>query len=322
MQSALTDAFAFETILYQKALDRLTNACFQSNESIRLSRKDVESSLENKPIRPEKKRINESAEEDHPPPKRKQPKRRKIEPSAYEVKTPGGKGTFERIGSKVPAPLQELNYSFPVLVNNRKMNCLMGNIINLLHYLGHYEGEVRTSLSITPISPDLPDISKILKRCGFQIINLPGHLGIRDLDEIIRQIHLPLIISGKVYGSNIEHVIGVTPFRNAMTAVNHPSSLDHHIIDGAHPFRMPMKYSIENLHWCYFQFVQMRCGFFIYPGRSRSEVENSWLSRSSLTPICLFPRRKNLPPWVQSLNIITAPFESYVSKLKHIIRNK
>ena len=134
-------------------------------------------------------------------------------------------------------------------------NCLFGNTINLLDYLGHLD-ESRSR-----------GINEVILHAQW----LWSGMYCRNMDTVywvslvfwcsqnwkfFECLSLPMLINVKLKGIQVEHVVGIAPYKSSMNVKIH-----YHLIDVAHPKRKPMEFTSQNLDWCFDEFKKIHSGF-------------------------------------------------------------
>ena len=147
-QLSLGHAYCEGTPSHQKAMEKITNACFLDSECtsqlLRLGKR---------------------------PPK-KAPKKGP-EPKGCAVAVTQG-----RIPAVIPYSVK-----LPVVVKASVWNCLAGNTANLLHTIGHYDGQMDQMMTLLQNngSPFTFGSLKNALRENYQIINTPKKMGFAAL---------------------------------------------------------------------------------------------------------------------------------------------
>ena len=321
-QHVIWSAFCDGSIPQGKALEKVTNACFQAGS------KDVAMTLWNK--------TTESLSKSTTSQKRRQPKQ-----DCISMNVESNEGASLPVNTSPPECLHR-SAKFPVQVHRLLWNCALGNAANLMNAIGHYDETMKTMLLSACWQENRSDscgstdyerltcnrpsfrLLHILKKGGYTTIRLPFGLDYEALTYWIKEVSLPILISLKIAGEDFEHVIGLCPYRSTPGG-----NVQFQIIDGTHPSMRPIEYSLCNLEWCCGgQFTTTTSGFLFLPGRKRTQN----LIKSSCYPmnmgndtsfssysVCLDAKAGNeYKVW----NVVTENISAYESRAKKMTSAK
>lgn len=259
-QVAMSISFLYGTIPFMKAMERMTNPCFQDKNFAKVMKgKHVEQDPDEFRVEFESAKTSEHA---------RKTSRVRVLNNTQVFKPPEGCAPDYQYSP----PVVNSSILFPIRVTRDKLNCAFGNTVNLLTYINHFNTDLKqTLLNLKARSGGccLREIRNCIIDCGYDTFTLPSISTYSVLQTFVTESGIPMLVSLELNFRTFTyyHVIGISPFISSET-----SQVEYHIIDGAHPQMKAMKLSQENIDWCCgeeISFKKVACGFAFVPGKKR-----------------------------------------------------
>ena len=181
--------------------------------------------------------------------------------------------------------------------------------------------------SISPLVSKSPigSLKEALRKSNYQIINTPKRMDFVALSTLMRNACLPMFVSLELkFGvTSYEHVIGICPNKPADGGVT-----QFFIIDGAHPQRKAIEFSLDNLHWCCGGtngFSVVSEGFLLCPSpKLTKDVVTLWSSKYKTKEdikragfcVCLGKNKVKIPEHMRTLNVVCRTIEEAIAIVK------
>jgi len=169
-------------------------------------------------------------------------------------------------------PVVHSSILLPIQVTREKLNCAIGNTVNLLTYINHFNTGLRQRM--LPLGAQTKvcqffEIQTLIKACGYDVFAIPLITTFTELESFVTQMGIPVLINLELKFRFVTfgHVIGISPYKSS-----EGSQIEYHIIDGAHPEMKAMHFNKENIDWCCGNDLKLKKineGFGFVPGRKR-----------------------------------------------------
>ena len=169
-------------------------------------------------------------------------------------------------------PVVHSSVMLPIQVTREKLNCAIGNAVNLLTYVNHFNTGLRQRM--LPLVAQTKvcqfyEIQTLIKACGYDVFALPSITTFSELESFVTQMGIPILINLELKFRFVTfgHVIGISPYK-----LSEGNLIEYHIIDGAHPEMKAMHFNKENIDWCCgndLKLEKINEGFGFVPGRKR-----------------------------------------------------
>ena len=260
----MSTSFLYGTIPFMKAMERMTNPCFQDKDFAKVMKgKHVEQDPDE--FRAEFK----SAETSEHARKTSRVRTTRV---LYNIEVFKAPRDGYAPDYQYSPPVVNSSILFPVRVTREKLNCAFGNTVNLLTYINHFNTDLKRTLLILKAQLGgccLREIRNCIIDCGYDTFTLPSISTYSVLQKFVTESGIPMLVSLELNFRTFTyyHVIGISPFISSET-----SQVEYHIIDGAHPQMKAMKFSQENIDWCCgeeISFTKIEFGFAFVPGKKR-----------------------------------------------------
>lgn len=146
-------------------------------------------------------------------------------------------------------------------------------------------------------------------------MNIPCFLTYQELTAFVQNLNLPMLINVRLQGYQVEHVVGIAPYKSSAT-----HNVEYHLIDGAHPQRQPMEYSHQNLNWCFDGLEKIISGFCFVPlaARSFKIVKSIGLKSREENPVCLY-NVPGIPVDYAVRNVVTKDVSGFIACSKSLV---
>ena len=278
-QLSLGHAYCEGTPSHQKDMEKITNACFLeascTSPVLRLGKRSPKNTPNKGP-----------------------------EPKGCAVAITQG-----RIPTVIPYSVK-----LPIVVKASLWNCLAGNTANLLHTIGHYDGQMDQMMKLLQNNGSHFNFGSLKNalRENYQVINTPKKMDFVALSTSMRNVCLPMLVSLELnVGAFYEHVIGICPSKP-----RDGGETQFFIIDGAHPQLQAIEFSLDNLNWCCGGsncFSVVNEGFFLCPRPKRTKsIVSRWSSKYKTKEdiemagvcVCLGVDKVKIPEHMRALNTV------------------
>ncbi len=263
-QVAMSTSFLYGTIPFMKAMERMTNPCFQDKDFAKVMKgKHVEQDPDEFRVEFKSSETSEHA---------RKTSRVRTTRVLYNIEVFKAPGEGYAPDYQYSPPVVNSSILFPVRVTREKLNCAFGNTVNLLTYINHFNTDLKRTLLILKAQLGgccLREIRNCIIDCGYDTFTLPSISTYSVLQTFVTESGIPMLVSLELNFRTFTyyHVIGISPFISSET-----SQVEYHIIDGAHPQMKAMKFSQENIDWCCgeeISFTKIEFGFAFVPGKKR-----------------------------------------------------
>lgn len=351
LQNAVSIAFFHGTVPHQKAMEKVTNVCFQEGSSedgfslkLRTREKHSQSEeVDNVKVFDETSQVRDVRKRRHTTQSnslgvdngrgdgttqvldRRKRRRKSQVNSSYPIVSVQNIGCNTTKGHRMPASIQA-SLELPIRVELSKWNCAIGNACNLLASIGQLDESVNDKLlasaHLRESKTMLPRLEQAIRSAGYNVIRLPTNLNFEQLSKHVRMLSLPALVSLRLdyAGVDYQHVVGICPFKSGRPC---HSSTQYRIVDGAHPDLRPIDFSISNLDWCCGKasFTSTVEGFVFFPGsrRGRMILDNLKTTYEQIakqdvpyTSVCFGIEKSHImPQYVKNLNVVERTVDGY-----------
>jgi hypothetical protein len=137
--------------------------------------------------------------------------------------------------------------TLPIDITLENWNCVLGNFINLLHYINQIGYGIEAKLSTMSLTgrESLTNIRGVLRSYGYLTFTVPVFKSFEQLESMVRLFRLPIIANFRiqVLGRSYEHVIGIAPRKMES------GSIEFDLIDGGHPMKRAIPFNYHSFVW-------------------------------------------------------------------------
>ena len=205
---ALRNTFLRGTTSHGKAIERMTNACFQERNGDGNNGTVVQNR-------------NENSQWDTPHALRDGSRSRILQENVSTGVTAqftGCRSTNLDIEGQFVPTITEYSISLPVKVDPESWNCVAGNISNTLCVIGQSnkpleDAIARLQFQVLPRGI-LTEIYNLFRKEGYHIFPLPQDMDFEALTTLANRLSLPMFISLNIGDHvNYQHVIGICPYK-------------------------------------------------------------------------------------------------------------
>ena len=172
--------FLYGTIPFMKAMERMTNPCFQDKDFAKVMKgKHVEQDPDEFRVEFKSAEVSEHVEEEGLIVKNARKSRVRMTRVLYNIEAFSKKKKKEWYApdNQYSPPVANSLILFPVRVTREKLNCAFGNTVNLLTYINHFNTDLKQTLLILKAQSGgccLREIIKCIIDCGYDTFTLPS----------------------------------------------------------------------------------------------------------------------------------------------------